>query len=227
MNGRFILLVCAAAGIPLALLALILPITWGYGGYNFSFGRPYATIWFSDPAGPAFAAGIRTGQKVVPPSGYAYISEDAGPVGTIVHEHVVEPNGHNRVISFAFVPYSGALGLQQAINKIVDSLSALGAFTIALLVLMRARNQRVGVRAAAVLFFSGAAGLSAAGSLVCDNALSAEILSRFAPTLLGALAYWAALELLAIYPSNHTAFRASSAGAAPLSSPSSVLGYTA
>ncbi|MDE2481538.1 MAG: hypothetical protein KGN02_05070 [bacterium] len=207
MNSRLILLVCAAAGIPLALLALLLPITWGYGGYNFSLTRPLGTVYFSDPAGPAYAAGIRAGQKLLANSGYEFVNEDAGPIGTVVHEHVLEPNGHIRVISFAFVPFSGALGIQQAINKLVDALTALGAFVVALLVLLRARNQRVGIRAAAVLSFSGVAALSVAVSLVCANALMAEILNRFVPAIFGPIAYWAALELLAILPPYRTAFR--------------------
>lgn len=207
MSLRTVVLVCAAAGIPLAMLVLVLPITWGYGGYNYVPGPHYATVYFSDPQGPAYAAGLRVGQRLVPNKGNAYVQEDAGPIGTVVRERVVAANGTLRVISFAFVPFSGALGVQQQIDKVVNALTALGAFIVAILVLMRARNQRVGTRAALVLFFSGAAALSLSGDLVCGNAWCAEILDKFLPPLLAAAAYWSALSLLAIYPPHHTKFR--------------------
>ncbi|HLI95002.1 MAG TPA: GAF domain-containing protein [Candidatus Baltobacteraceae bacterium] len=208
MSIRTLVLICAAAGIPLALLALVLPITWGYGGYNFIPGAPYSRVYFSDPSGPAYAAGLRVGQRLVSNKGNEYVQEDAGPVGTVVHEHVVESNGGVRVVSFAFVPFTGALGAQQLINKLVNGLTALGAFIVAILVLMRARNQRVGTRAAAVLFFSGAAALSLSGSYVCGNAWCAEILNKFLPPSFGVAAYWSALLLLAIYPPERTKLRA-------------------
>lgn len=206
MSPRAIVLICAAIGIPLALLVLALPITWGYGGYNFQAGKPYSHIFFSDPSGPAYAAGLRVGQRVLANKGNAFIQEDAGPVGTVVREHVVERNGDVRVIQFAFVPFTGALGVQQQINKFVNTLTALGAFIVAILVLVRARNQRVGTRAAGVLFFSGAAALSLSAALVCGNAWCAEILKRL-PLAFGAAAYWSALALLAIYPPERTKLR--------------------
>lgn len=207
MSLRTVVLICAAAGIPLALMVLALPITWGYGGYDFAPGAPYAKVYFSDPSGPAYAAGLRVGQRVLSNKGDEFVQEDAGPIGTVVREHVVGANANVRVISFAFVPFTGTLNIQQQIDKIVNTLTALGAFVVAILVLMRARNQRIGTRAALVLFFSGAAALSLSGALVCGNAWCAEILSRFLPFPLEAAAYWAALSLLAIYPSHRTKFR--------------------
>jgi hypothetical protein len=207
MSPRTIVLICAAVGIPLALLVLALPITWGYGGYNFAPGKPYSRIYFSDPSGPAYAAGLRVGQRVLANEGDAFIQEDAGPVGTAVREHVVERNGNVRVIHFAFVPFTGALGVQQQINKFVNTLTALGAFIVAILVLLRARNQRVGTRAAGVLFCSGAAALSLSAAVVCGNAWCAEILRQYLPFAFGAAAYWSALSLLAIYPPERTKLR--------------------
>ncbi len=207
MSLRTIVLICAAAGIPLALLVLVLPITWGYGGYNFASDRPYVRVYFSDPSGPAYAAGLRVGQRILSNTGDERVQEEAGPVGTVVREHVVERNAHVRVVSFAFVPFTGALAVQQQINKIVDGLTALGAFIIAILVLLRARDRRVGTRAALVLFFSGAAALLLSGALVCGNAWCALIFARFLPPLAGALAYWSALSLLAIYPPHRTKVR--------------------
>ena len=218
MNLRTVVLICASAGIPLALLALVLPISWGYGGYNFAAGSPFSTVYFSDPSGPAYAAGLRVGQRVVSNKGNAYVQEDAGPVGTVVREHVREADGSVRIIRFAFVPFTGALAVQQQVNRIVNALTALGAFVVAILVLLRARNQRVGIRAASVLLFSGMAALSLSGALVCGNAWAAEILRNFLPQLMGVGAYWSALLLLAIYPPARTRLRAALAwcGAAQL-----------
>lgn len=207
MRFRSVVLICAVAGIPLALLIAVLPITWGYGGYNFMPGLPYAHVYFSDPSGPAYAAGIRVGQRVLANKGDAYVQEDAGPIGTVVHERVVDANERIRIISFAFVPFTGGLRVQQEADKLVNALTALGAFIVAILVLLRARNRRVGTRAAAVLFFSGAAALCASGSLVCGNAWCAEVSSKFLPPFLGAAAYWSALSLLAIYPPRRTRLR--------------------
>lgn len=207
MNLRTVVLICAAAGIPLSLVVFVLPITWGYGGYMFRPGPGDARVYFSDPAGPAYAAGLRVGARIRPNKGDEYVQEDAGPVGTVVREHAVDAEGNISVISFSFVPFSGALAVQQQVNKIVNTLTALAAFIVAVLVLLRARDQRVGRRAALVLFFSGAGALAHGGALVCGNAWCAEILERFLPYAFDAAAYWSALSLLAIYPPNRATLR--------------------
>ena len=208
MSLRTVVLICAVAGIPLALLVLALPITWGYGGYLFASGTTYSRVFYSDPSGPAYAAGLRVGQRVIANKGNEFVQEDAGPVGTVVREHVLEPNGRIRVIRFTFPPFTGALAVQQQIDKFVNALTALGAFIIAILVLLRARNQRVGVRAAAVLFFSAVVALSMSGSLVCGNAWVGEVLKNFIPNFAGAAAYWSGLSLLAIFPPHRAKLRA-------------------
>ena len=111
MNFRTLILICASAGIPLALLVLALPITWGYGGYNFTTRD--TRVYFSDPSGPAYAAGLRVGQRVIPNKGNEFVAEDAGPVGTVAREHMIQASGSVRVISFAFVPFTGALAVEQ------------------------------------------------------------------------------------------------------------------
>jgi hypothetical protein len=224
MNLRTVVLMCAAAGIPLALLALALPITWGYGGYNFAAGSPYATVYFSDPSGPAYAAGLRVGQRVVSNRGDAFVQEDAGPIGTVVQEHVVGTNGKVRVTTFAFVPFSGPLGVQQQINKAVNALTALAAFVVAILVLLRARNREVGTRAASVLFFSGIGALALSGALVCGNAWCAEIFARFLPLVFTAAAYWSAFSLLAMYPPHRAKFRRAIAWLGPAQMALALLG---
>ncbi len=79
MNLRTTILICASAGIPLALLVLALPITWGYGGYNFTTSD--TRVYFSDPSGPAYAAGLRVGQRVIANKGSEMVEENAGRLG--------------------------------------------------------------------------------------------------------------------------------------------------
>lgn len=209
MTLRAVVLFLAALGVPLALLVLVLPITWSYGGYNVegSAGAAAGTIRFVDPSGPAARAGLRVGQHVISPTGEDFVERDAGPVGTVAHEHVVGAGGKITVVSFPFVPFSGSLGVQEQIGKVVNALTALFAFAIAIVVLLRARNQRVGARAATVLFLSGIGALAQSGALVCGNAWCAEILAKFVPGPAGAAAMWASLWMLAIYPQNHTKLR--------------------
>lgn len=216
MNVRTIVLIVAALGIPLALAVLALPITWGYGGY---FAGPQRTghqswIWYIDPHGPAYAAGLRAGQHVTSPTGAEFIREAAGPAGTVAHLRVIR-NGTEHVLNVTFVPFTGSLAVQQLIDKVVDALTALAAFAIAILVLLRAKDERVGTRAATVLVLAGAGGLAQGGALVCGDAFLAFGLARLLLPL-GAATLWAGLALLAVYPPQQTAVRRFLVWAGPL-----------
>ena len=201
MSMRAIVTGLASLGIPLALLVLVLPTTWGYGGYyeTGAAGQHYATISFVDPAGPAYRAGVRLGDRVDTPRGMQLIREDGGPIGTIAVLHIVEDT-RIRDISFAFVPYSGRLAVQQQIGKIVDGLAALAVFALAIIVVLRARDPRIGVRAATVLVVAGATALALGGALVCNNAVAGYVLYFVLPSLLGSATLWAAVALLAVLP---------------------------
>ncbi|HKE36736.1 MAG TPA: GAF domain-containing protein [Candidatus Baltobacteraceae bacterium] len=205
MSKRAIVLALSGLGIPLALLLLVLPITWGYGGYLYG-GPGKMHVTFADPDGPAYRAGLRVGDPVVPSVGLRAVSEDAGPIGTVAVVQRIE-GSHVRDISFSFVPYSGRLAVQQRINKIVNGLAALAAFALAMVVVLRARDSRLGVRAATVLILAGATALALGGALVCNDAVAAEVLFQFLPVPLESATLWAAVALLGIFPSPVTRLR--------------------
>jgi hypothetical protein len=201
MSKRAIVLGLAGLGIPLALLVLVLPITWGYGGYIYgrTADQPAPHVLFCDPDGPAYRAGLREGDLIVPPRGMQSVVQDAGPVGTVAVIHRIERN-RIRDISFAFVPYTGRLGVEQRINKVVNGFAALAAFALAIVVMLRARDSRIGVRAATVLIVAGATALVLAGALVCNDAVVAEVLFQFLRIPLESATLWAAVALLAAFP---------------------------
>lgn len=200
-------MILAAAGIPVALLVLALPITWGYGGYNYhSDGGRLGIVYFLDPKGPAARAGLRLGDRVQFATGYAAMLENGGTAGTTVPIRVVRKGGV-RTIEVTFVPFFGALAGQEMTRKILEAVTALGAFIVAILVLLRARDVRVGTRAAGVLFLAGAAALCSAAALVWGVPVVRVALATDVPILLTALGLWAMVWLLAIYPPNATKLR--------------------
>ena len=208
MRLRTAVLAAAGFGIPLALLVLVLPITWGYGGYNYKPDGAVNLIVFIDPAGPAARAGLRTGERLEPLKGIEEFENLAGPVGTTVQFRVLR--GQSVVpVSVTFEPFRGALGTQERFNKILGALTAIAAFIVAILVTLRARDERAGARAAAVLTAAGWAAVANSGALVASNAVLATLGSSYGmlPFLLGGAGIWAALALLKVYPPQPTRIR--------------------
>jgi len=194
----------ASLGIPLAAAVLILPITWGYGGYNTDGG---ATVFYLDPSGPAARAGLRLGDRFTPLRGMDNVAMWGGAVATPV-DLVVWRNGRPVPIRVIFERFTGSLAQQQAWAKALNCASALIAFLVALLVLARARDREAGASAAAVLVAVGASGLAHGGAVVVGNALAATFLAFVAPPIAAGLCYWASLRFLASYPPRATRLRA-------------------
>lgn len=216
MRLRTAVLAAAGFGIPLALLVLVLPITWGYGGYNYENEGSVVVMRFIDPAGPAARTGLRAGDRVEPLSGMEQFENLAGPVGTTVHFRVLRAQAVVPV-SVTFEPFRGALATQERFNKILGALTALGAFILAIIVILRARNERAGARASAVLTAAGWAAVANSGALVAQNAVIATLGSSYGmvPFLLGGATLFAALSLLDVYPPNHTRIRSMTGRLAP------------
>lgn len=201
MTLRGMILSLAGLGAPLALLVMALPITWGYGGYlENPTGAGTSVFTYVDPAGPAARAGIRVGDRALAPRGLEDIQELSGNVGTVAHVPLLEKPGTIRTVNFAFVPFPGALAAQQQFDKLLAALTAFGAFAIAILVVLRARDKRAGERAALVLLIAGIGAFCQGAALICGNAWIGTLFYWESPQFFGGATIWAALRLLAIYP---------------------------
>ncbi len=213
MNLRNIALASAVIGIPVALLILILPIRWGYGGYEFAAQNSFVQFQYVDQSGPGARAGIRRGDRAEPLTGYDSIANLAGPVGTTVDFKVVR-NGRVVPIRVIFEPFPPALASQENFGRILSALTALGAFIITLLVAFRARDRRAGTRAVIVLVSAAWLAATAAGALVAPNLWLAFAGFVLAPVF-GAAALCGGMALLAIFPPNTTRLRTLIGRAAP------------
>lgn len=215
MKLRAIVLAAAGAGIPLALLVLVLPLNWGYGGYIETANGPTGTVEYVDPAGPAYAAGLREGQRVVRAVGHAQLLEDAGPVGTLVPIQIVEPQGV-RTVTVRFVRYTGTLALQQNLSKVLDAATALLAFAICILVALRARDQRIAARATGVLLIAALAAFSEGVALVSGNVWVGALCYFALPVAFSMAAVGAALLFLRVYPPKRSPVRRFGAYVSPV-----------
>lgn len=206
MNLRTAILALAAIGAPLALAIVALPTTWGYGGYIESSSGLFG---FVDPAGPAARAGVHVGERALRPRGAEAVEEDAGNVGTVARFPVVTKSGRVRVVSVTFVPFSGALAVQEQLDKVLSALTALGAFVVAILVILKARDKRAGQRAAGVLLLAGLVAFCQGAALVCGNAWIGLIFYWVvARNMFVGVIVWVALSLLAAYPPMPSRLRA-------------------
>jgi hypothetical protein len=197
----------AGLGAPLALLIAMLPIMWGYGGYIAGPHSGANVLTYVDPNGPAAKAGLRQGQRVIPPAHAEAIIENSGNVGTVAHIVVLDPDGRRHTVSFAFVPFFGTLAVQEQLEKLLSALTAFGAFVIAILVVLRAREKQAGELAGFVLLLAGLRAFCQGAALVCGNVWVGELFYWIAPFFFRGAIVWAALNFLALYPPNPTRVR--------------------
>ncbi|HEY9084929.1 MAG TPA: hypothetical protein VIN40_03175 [Candidatus Tyrphobacter sp.] len=202
MNLRNVALASTVVGIPLALLILLLPIRWGYGGYEFAAQNSFVRFQYVDRSGPGARAGIGRGDIAEPLTGYESVANLAGPVGTVVDFRIIR-NGRVVPAHVMFEPFPPALAYQENVGRILSALTALGAFIITLLVGLRARDRRAGTRAVVVLVSAAWLAATTAGALVAPN-LWLAFLAFVLPGVFVAAALCAGLALLAIFPPNAT-----------------------
>lgn len=211
MRLRTIVFAAAVLGIPLAAAVLLLPMTWGYGGFNTDGG---STVLYLDPSGPAARAGLRLGDRFTQLRGMQNVAMWGGAIGTSIDLDVVR-DGRTVPTRVVFERFSGNLAQQQLLTKALHCASALIAFLVALLVLVRARDREAGTSAAAVLVAVGASGLAHGAAVVVGDALAATFLAFVAPQLAAGLVYWASLRFLSTYPPRETRLRELWASLAP------------
>ncbi len=214
MKLRGVVLAAAGLGIPLAALILFSPVQWGYGGYFFAgdkSGLPRITV--VNPGSPAQRAGLRAGDHFTGLTGLQNLENIAGPVGTTVTLDVLR-HGKTFPLQMTFEPFPDPLAQQEAFTKIVSALTAIGVFTIGIIVMLRARYPQAGARAAVVLIVAGWYANALSGALVAPNVwlASAGYFARFA--LIDVLPC-TAMMLLAIYPPTKTRIRTMIGYAAP------------
>jgi hypothetical protein len=220
--GTFVLWVAGIA-IPVAFVVTLLPLAWGYAGMihsppSIDPSLPSLTtgrIVFMDVSGPAYAAGFRLTDRVIPPRGSVAVDDQAGPVGTRIVYGVVR-NGHVYQIPLAFVSFTGTLAAQEQFTKILGALTAIGACIVAILVVLRARERAAAERAATFLVLAALVSLLPSVALVCGNAWAAFLTNTVLPSLAGNVALYFALSLLAMYPPPRTRLRDILALAGPL-----------
>lgn len=200
MNLRALLLALASLGIPLALATVALPMTWGYAGFSLS-PEPNGSfqLRYVAPGGPAARAGLHKGDVILPLKGWDEVHELGGSAGSIVQMRVVR-GGSAAPVNVTFVPFYGPLEVQETVTKIAGAVTAMLAYLVVILVLLRARDMRLATRAATALLFAGSQSLSISAALVAGDALLAHALNTLAPPILGASALWAGTWLLAIFP---------------------------
>lgn len=197
---RAIVFAAATLGIPLAAAVLLLPMTWGYGGFNTDGG---STVLYIDGSGPGARAGLRLGDRFTQLQGMQNVAMWGGPIGTPVDLEVVR-DGRTVPVRVVFERFSGSLEQQQVLAKVLNCASALIAFLVALLVLVRARDREAGTSAATVLVAVGASGLAQGAAVVVGDALAATFLAFVAPQFTAGLVYWASLRFLSAYPPRDT-----------------------
>jgi hypothetical protein len=176
--------VFAAIGIPLALVLLFAPVTWGYGGITVRWvsgktaDSSFGQVRNIDPAGPSARAGIHVGDTFLLDYGDR-ATWNSGRAGDSVPVQVLR-NGTSRPVRLVWSPFTPALAAAEQWRKTGYAITALLAFVLALLVGFRARESRLGAIATFVLLalgwraIAGATALAAPTTALSEGALYAS-----------------------------------------------------
>ncbi len=170
--------VFAAIGIPLALVLLFAPVTWGYGGITVRWvsgataDSNFGQVRNIDPAGPAAHAGIHVGDKFL--LDYAERATwNSGRAGDSVPIQIMR-NGKLYPVRLVWGPFTPMLSAVEQWRKTGYAITALLAFVLALLVGFRARESRLGSIATFVLLALGWRAIATATTLAASTTALSE-----------------------------------------------------
>jgi hypothetical protein len=170
--------VFAAIGIPLALVLLFAPVTWGYGGITVRWNSgktadaSFGQVSYIDRAGPAARAGLRVGDRFHIDYGDR-ATWNSGRVGDAVPVQILR-NGTRRSVRLVWGPFTPMLAAVEQWRKTGYAITALLAFVLALLVGFRARESRLGSIATFVLLALGWRAIAGATTLAAPNTAITE-----------------------------------------------------
>jgi hypothetical protein len=202
---RAVSVVLAAIGIPLALVLLFAPVTWGYGGITVrwvsgatadsTFGR----VRNIDPGGASARAGIRVGDKFLLDYGER-VTWNSGRAGDSVGI-VILRNGTRQPAHLVWGPFTPMLAAVEQWRKTGYAITALLAFVLALLVGIRARESRLGSIATFVLLALGWRAIAGATTLAASTTALSEG-AQYAVWFTDGIILSAMLFLLGTFPPN-------------------------
>jgi len=197
--------VFAAVGLPLALVLLFAPVTWGYGGITLRLvaGATAADTTYVvrnvDPAGPAARAGLRVGSVFSIPYSQR-VTWNTGRVGDSVTVSVIERGGAHP-LRLTWEPFTGVLAAIEQWRKTGYAIAAMLAFALALLVGIRARDSHLGSIATFVLLLLGWRAVAGAMTLAAPSTGTAET-AQYVGWFIDGTILAAMLFLLGTFPPN-------------------------
>ncbi|HET9392266.1 MAG TPA: hypothetical protein VFO29_01900 [Candidatus Rubrimentiphilum sp.] len=197
--------VFAAIGLPIALVLLIAPVTWGYGGLTVRFkagttaNDTRATIRNIDAGGVAARAGLRVGTQFFIPY-QDRVTWNSGRAGDAITILVLRGNRW-QPMKLTWGPFTPPLATVEEWRKTGYAITALLAFVLALLVGMRARESRLGPIATFVLLALGWRAVAGALTLAAPTTALSEG-AQYAVWLTDGVILAAMLFLLGTFPPN-------------------------
>ncbi len=202
---RAVSVVLAAIGIPIALLLLIAPVTFGYGGLTTKVTAGATaddttyTVRNVDANGPVARAGLRVGSVFKLP--YAdRVTWNSGRIGDSV-KILLSRDGKMVPMRLTWVPFTPVLAAIEQWRKTGYAITALLAFALALLVGIRARDSRLGSIATFVLFILGWRAVAGAMTLAAPTTAMAET-AQYVAWMADGTVLAAMLFLLGTFPPN-------------------------
>ncbi len=203
---RAVSVVLAAVGIPLALVLLFAPVTWGYGGITVRWvagttaDATVGNVRNVDPGGPAARVGLHAGSNFAIGFGDR-VTWNSGRAGDSVNILVLHNNGARQRVRLVWGPFTPVLAAVEQWRQTGYAITALLAFFLALLVGIRARESRLGSIATFVLLALGWRAVAGATTLAASTTALSEG-AQYAVWFTDGIILAAMLFLLGTFPPN-------------------------